>query len=93
MGRRLEVPITPAVLDWAIAESGLSLAELATGVGVDERDVQNWLSERAKPSVTELKRLAKTLHRQVAVFLLPSAPASPRVHVQFRHPITTMGNR
>ncbi len=87
MSRRLEVPITTAVLDWTIAESGLSLAEIAKGVGVDESDIQNWSSEDAKPSVTELKRLAKTLHRQLAVFLLPEVPESPHVQVQFRHPI------
>jgi transcriptional regulator with XRE-family HTH domain len=87
VGRKLEVPITPAVLDWAIVESGLSVLEIATGVGVDEGDVHNWLSGDAKPGVTELRRLAKALHRQLAVFLLPSPPASLRLHVQFRHPI------
>jgi Zn-dependent peptidase ImmA (M78 family) len=84
--RKLEVPITPVVLDWAIAESGLSLAEVATGVGVDEHDVQAWRSGDVKPAVTELRRLAKNLHRQMAVFLLPNVPASPRLQVQFRHP-------
>lgn len=93
MGRKLAVPITPAVLDWAIAESGLSVAEIATGVGVDEHDVQNWLSKDAKPGVVELKRLAKKLHRQLAVFLLPNAPAGQRLRVQFRHPIGAQRTR
>lgn len=87
MGRKCEVPITPAVLDWAIAESGYSLPEVAASVGVDEREIRRWLSEEAKPGGTELKHLAKKLHRQLAVFLLPSPPESQRVQVQFRHPI------
>ncbi len=87
MRRKPEVPITSAVLDWAIAESGLSLSELATGVGVNEQDVRAWRSGDVKPAITELRRLARKLHRQVAVFLLPAVPESPRVQVQFRHPI------
>ena len=87
MARTSEVPITFAVLDWAIAESGLSLSELATGVGVDEQKVMAWRLGDAKPAITELRRLAAKLHRQVAVFLLPTVPESPPLHVQFRHPI------
>ena len=87
MGRKTEVPITSAVLDWAIGESGLSLSELATGVGVDEQDVLAWRSGDAKPAISELRRLATKLHRQVAVFLLPGIPESQHLHVEFRHPI------
>lgn len=89
MGRKGAVPITTAVLDWAIAESGLSLSEVAAGIGVEERDVEAWRSGDVKPATTELRRLAKKLHRQLAVFLLPAVPDSPRLHVRFRHPIGT----
>ena len=45
MARKSEVPITLAVLDWAIAESGLSLSELAdisqVSVGTDSSVVAN----------------------------------------------------
>ena len=45
MARKSEVPITSAVLDWAIAESGLPLSELAdisqVSVGTDSSVVAN----------------------------------------------------
>lgn len=93
MARKTEVPITPSVVKWAIAESGLSLGEVASGTGVEEQDLQRWLAAGGKPSVTEVKQLAKTLHRQVAVFLLPAPPREDPVHVQFRHPIGARSSR
>ena len=60
---------------------------MAASVGVEERDVEAWRSGDVKPAITELRRLAKKLHRQLAVFLLPAVPDSPSLHVRFRHPI------
>ena len=93
MGRKLEAPITPAVLEWAIAESGLSIADLALGVGVDENEVRRWISKESRPGITELKHVAGKLHRQVAVFLLPRPPTSQRLQVQFRHPVGAQRRR
>jgi Zn-dependent peptidase ImmA (M78 family) len=93
VARKSEILITPAVLEWAIAESGLPLADVAAGTGVGEDELQRWLAKTAKPSVSELRRLAKKLHRQVAVFLLPSPPKDEQAHVQFRHPIGAQRSR
>ena len=93
MARKSEVPIVPALLKWAILESGFSLAEVAAGARVDEDAIQSWLTGAARPSVTELRHLAKKLHRQVAVFLLPSPPPTEQPQVQFRHPIGAKRSR
>lgn len=87
MVRRTEVPITPDVLRWAVAESGVSSAEVSKAAAVDEAEFEAWLQDKAKPSVTQIKRVATKLHRQVAVFLLPSVPTEPRPQIEFRHPI------
>jgi len=87
MGRRVEVPITPSVLEWAIKESGYSLAEVSSGIKGGEERLASWLNDTARPSLTELKRVATRLHRQVATFLLPAPPATAGVAVKFRHPL------
>lgn len=83
---RLEVPITPSVLKWAINESGYTLPEVSEAIGVRENLLASWLNGDALPSLTEAKALARKLHRQLATFLLPAAPTTPPVAVRFRHP-------
>lgn len=81
---RTEVPITPSVLRWALDESGYSDHEVAEAVGVDAGDIDKWTKGLAKPGLTQFKKLAVKLHRQRAVFLLPTPPEMPSVQVQFR---------
>ena len=45
MGKVTEVPVTPEVLDWAIAESGYTLPEIADAAGVELADLRAWLTE------------------------------------------------
>jgi transcriptional regulator with XRE-family HTH domain len=58
MSRSVEVPITGRVLDWAIAESGLSIDELAASTGVSVETLEDWKTERTRPRLTELRKLA-----------------------------------
>ena len=45
------MPVTPAVLTWAIEEDGRSLQDLADAVGVDVELLQAWTKGEAQPSV------------------------------------------
>lgn len=86
MGKVTEVPVTPAVLEWAIAESGMSLPDVAEAVGVDLAELNAWLNGDARPGITAVRSLAQTLRRPVAAFLLPRPPvAKDRPEVRFRH--------
>jgi Zn-dependent peptidase ImmA (M78 family) len=85
MGKVTEVPITPDVLDWAIAESGYTLPEVADAAGVDVADLNSWLRGQGRPGVTAVRSLAQVLRRPVAAFLLPRRPAGDRPDVRFRH--------
>ena len=85
MGKATYVPITPAVLDWAITESGLSLPEVAEAADVEAEDLRAWLADERKPGVTAVRALVHTLRRPVAAFLLPEPPVSIRPEVRFRH--------
>lgn len=84
---KVEVPITPAVLEWAIREAGLTTGRAAELLHVPETTIQAWLDDRARPGMTELRRLAAVLHRPLATFLLPAPPVLPDAHVDFRHPV------
>lgn len=87
MGRRVEVPITPSVLRWAIAESGYTEPEVSSWIDGGEEALTSWLDGMSRPSLTELKDLAGKLHRQIATFLLPNPPVTTGVSVKFRHPL------
>jgi Zn-dependent peptidase ImmA (M78 family) len=81
------VPITPSVLEWAIAESGLSVDAVASAVGVTREEFDRWLSGASTPTASSVRAIARRLHRQVATFLLPRPPFEAPLRVQFRHPI------
>ena len=82
---KVAVPITPAVLAWAISESGFSPEQVAAEAKVDPADLQDWLAARAQPGVTDVRALAHALKRPVAALLLPRPPASRPPSVGFRH--------
>lgn len=85
MGRRVEVPITPAVLAWAIAESGYTEPEVSSWIDGGAATLKGWLDGKSRPSLAEMKNVAGKLHRQLATFLLPSAPEVESTPVKFRN--------
>jgi Zn-dependent peptidase ImmA (M78 family)/transcriptional regulator with XRE-family HTH domain len=80
------VPINPAVLAWALREAGAGPKELAGRLGVERAVVDAWLHGSSRPNLTLFRKLATTLHRPSATFLLPEPPKSAIPAVQFRHP-------
>lgn len=83
---RVEVPITPSVLKWAINESGYTLPEVSDAIDGREDLLRSWLNGDSLPSLTEAKAVARKLHRQLATFLLPAPPEGSATTVRFRHP-------
>jgi Zn-dependent peptidase ImmA (M78 family) len=84
MPRATEVPITPDVLVWAISESGFSDEELAEEVRVSREVLLSWKHGTARPTLTQMRRVAAKVHRQLATFLLPAPPDRPAPYVEFR---------
>ena len=82
---KVEVPITPEVLQWAIDESGYSAEALAEAARVDLDELKSWLKGEERPGLTAVRALAHALRRQFAVFLLPRPPARSRLEVRFRN--------
>src|SRR5438093_8427524 len=84
MTRGAKVPVTPALVAWAIEQSGLSRGEIAEKVGVSSSELTAWSDGTSQPSITELRALAATVRRPVAAFLLPAPPSSRTPRVDFR---------
>jgi Zn-dependent peptidase ImmA (M78 family) len=78
------VPVTPAVVQWAIDESGYTLENLATAIQVPPEKLQAWARGTDRPKLGELRDLAKQLDRPVATFLLPQPPERSLPSVEFR---------
>jgi len=87
MSRPTEVPITPSVLRWAIAQSGHELSELAVAADVSSAQIEQWLAGESVPNLTQARKLANKLHRPLAALLLPAPPKSEPMVVEFRHSI------
>ncbi len=87
MGRAIEIPITPSVLRWAVAESGYALDDIARAIGVESSLLKSWISGGSRPTLSHARRLAGKLHRPLAALLLPVPPENRPVAVEFRHPL------
>lgn len=86
MPRGTLVPITPAVLEWAISESGHEADVVAFAAGVDRATLDLWLADLGQPTLTQFHRIASFLKRSEALFFLPRPPQSRQLEVEFRHP-------
>lgn len=76
MGKKSEVPITPAVLEWAIQEGGYSTTSFSERIGVDLETLTSWLEGETRPGKTEFAEIVETLRRPSALYFLPAAPDS-----------------
>ncbi len=86
MGKAIEVPVKPSVLQWALRESGYPPSALAKRLHVPLSTVDAWeRGEGHKPTLTQFRRLAQVLKRTPATLLLPRPPASSARDVKLRH--------
>ncbi len=84
MTRERKVPITPAVLRWAIDASGYSDDEIAVKLKLHPSHLKHWLRGDDKPALTYFRELARLLRRPSATFFLPGPPSESLAPVQYR---------
>lgn len=84
MARAAEALVTPAVLVWARESLGLSRAEAARKLKVKEERLAAWEDDAGarRPTVNQLRKIADTYKRSLAVFFLPKAPKDFQVAMQ-----------
>ncbi len=80
----LEIPVNPAVVKWAIDESGYSTAEIAKTLRVDASKVHAWRVGDGQPTKGQLNGLARKLRRSPLVFLLQRVPLDSSLGPEFR---------
>ena len=82
LSRRIEALANPAVLNWARRRLSMSLTVAAEKASIPVERLRAWEAGRARPTVTQLRKLVKVYHQSLAVFFLPSPPdkLAPTVH-------------
>jgi Zn-dependent peptidase ImmA (M78 family) len=73
----IQLKLSPSVLAWARATSGLTPGDAGKRVGVDESRLLRWETGEETPTIPRLADLAEAYHRPLAVFLLPVPPNEP----------------
>lgn len=87
------VPITPAVLEWAIEQAGVTDDDVAERSRVGTDLVAAWRTGEAQPTKTQFKNLVTLLRRPTSFFFLPQPPEHEAVPASFRHPPGDDDNR
>ena len=81
-----DAPVTAAVLEWAIEESGMSVENIASRLDVKVSEIQAWMLGTGKPTKGQLTALADTLKRPRVMFFLPEPPAEKSLPDGLRRP-------
>jgi Zn-dependent peptidase ImmA (M78 family)/transcriptional regulator with XRE-family HTH domain len=80
----VSVPIQPAVLTWARAESGYAVDRVASRLQVKPEKVEAWERGERKPTLRQVQELARFFHRPLNVFFMPSPPQVPPLAAEYR---------
>jgi len=84
MPTSLSIDPNPNVLVWARQESGYPIERVAKSVGVKPERIESWESGERNPTMKQLQKLAKFLHRPVGLFFLPKPPPLKPLATEYR---------
>ncbi len=79
-----EVPVEAGVMKWARESAGRTIGDVAKRLAVDEELVNGWECGRKKPTISQLRSLAKYYQRPTDAFLLMVPPQEPPLPHDFR---------
>jgi len=74
MTSRVQAIVKPDLLTWARKSSGLDLETAAGKVRVREERLKSWEQGESRPTVKQLRKLARAYKRPLALFYLPEPP-------------------
>ncbi len=90
MPRTAEALVKRELLRWARDESGLTVEAAARKAKASPERLESWEEGKARPTVAQLRKLAKAYRRPLAVFYLPEPPAPLPTPRDFRRPPTAL---
>lgn len=78
--------VESSILIWARETSGLDLETVARRVGTTTERIEQWEKEEtgSRPTIKQLRKLAKTYMRPIGMFFLPELPEDPENIKDFR---------
>lgn len=82
--RSVEAVVDPAILHWARSSAGLSIEEAAHSIQTQPEKVAAWESGEARPSMSQLRRMATAYKRLLSDFYLPAPPLEEPLPHDFR---------
>lgn len=74
MAKRIEALVEPGLLVWARKNARLTVEEAAKKVQVKSERLASWETGERRPTIKQLRKLAKAYKRPLAVFYLPEPP-------------------
>ena len=74
MAKRVEALVKPELLTWARQTAGFALPDAARRAGVKSAKLEAWERGESRPTITQLRVLARVYKRPLAVFYLPEPP-------------------
>ena len=86
MSNRVEALITPALLRWGRKSAGYDVDAASAKAGVKPDALESWENGQARPSIPQLRKLARLYKRPIAVFYLPEPPQGFTVPKDYRRP-------
>lgn len=84
MGSRIEAIVKPELLIWARESAGLRIEEVAKKAGVKPDRLNKWEDGELRPTIRQLRTLARIYKRPLAVFYLPKTPKKFQALREFR---------
>lgn len=78
MPRSADALIEPALLVWARNEAHLTIEKAARKAGVTSEKLQSWENGASRPTVKQLRTLARIYRQPFAAFYLPAPPKVKR---------------
>lgn len=82
---RQKAPVTPAVMEWAVGESGYKLAVLAQKLRYSQERLESWIKGSDQPTPAQLRAFAKEVRRPSALFYLPAPPQDMSIPTSLRN--------
>ena len=89
MSNRVEALITPALLRWGRKTAGYDVDAASAKAGVRSEALESWENGQARPSIPQLRKLARLYKMPIAVFYLPEPPQAFTVPKDYRRPAGT----
>lgn len=74
MAKRVEALVKPELLIWARQSAGFTLQEAARRAEVKSAKLEEWERGETRPTIPQLRALARVYKRPLAVFYLPEPP-------------------